>query len=86
MRGKGTFVSDALHEQLTRVFREVFGDPCLAISDETTAADIKSWDSLNHVRLMLTVQRTFRVRITAAEVSQLQSVGGLVRLLRSKLP
>lgn len=74
-----------IHEQLTRVFRDVFGDDELRISDETTAADVKGWDSLNHIRLMLTVQRTFRVRITAAEVSQLRSVGDLVRLLQSRL-
>lgn len=77
-------MADSLRERLTQAFRDVFGDDNLSISDDTTAGDIEAWDSLNHVRLMLTVQRAFRVRITAAETSQLRSVGDLVRLLRSK--
>lgn len=76
---------DSVHERLTQAFRDVFGDDSLTVSEDTTAADIEAWDSLNHVRLMLTVQRAFRVRISAAETSQLRSVGDLVRLLRSKI-
>lgn len=77
-------MTDPLRDRLTAVFREVFGDDALVLSDDMTAAHVKGWDSLNHVRLMLTVQRAFRVRLTAMEVSQLQSVGALVELLRSK--
>jgi acyl carrier protein len=31
------------------------------------------WDSLNHVRLIVTVEREFKVRFTAAEVSALKN-------------
>ena len=78
-------MEDAILAKLTDVFREVFADKSLAISRETSAPDVKRWDSLTHITLMLTVQRAFRVRLSASETSQLHNVGALVDLLRRKL-
>ena len=75
---------DDLLARLTEVFREVFADDSLSVSPSTTASDIKGWDSLAHIRLMLSVQRAFRVRLSAAETSQLRNVGALIDLVRVK--
>ena len=70
--------------KLTQVFRDVFADDSLTLVPEQTARDIAGWDSLAHISLMLAVQRAFRVRLSAAETSQLQNVGALLALLDSK--
>jgi acyl carrier protein len=77
-------MEDAILAKLTGVFREVFADDTLTVSRATTATDVKSWDSLAHITLILSVQRAFRVRFSAAETSQLRDVGALIDLLRSK--
>ena len=77
-------MEDALFAKLTNVFQAVFADHSLSLSRATTASDIKGWDSLAHITLMLSVQRAFRVRLSAAETSQLRNVGALVDLLRLK--
>jgi len=77
-------MEDPLLAKLTNVFQEVFADNSLSVSRGTTASDIKGWDSLAHIRLMLSVQRAFRVRLSAAETSQLRNVGALVDLVRMK--
>lgn len=77
-------MDDTLLTQLTNVFREVFADDSLCVSRRTTASDIKGWDSLKHITLMLSVQRAFRVRLSAAETSQLRDVGALMDLVRAK--
>ena len=77
-------MEDALLAKLTNVFQEVFADDSLSLSRATTALDIKGWDSLAHITLMLSVQRTFRVRLSAGETSQLRNVGALIDLLRRK--
>ena len=77
-------MDDALLTRLTEVFREVFADDSLSVSPVTKASDIKGWDSLAHIRLMLSVQRAFRVRLSAGETSQLSNVGALLELLRRK--
>ena len=77
---------DDITSRLTQVFRDVFHDDSLTLSPELTAQDIAGWDSLAHVTLMMSVQRAFRVRLSAAETSRLQDVGALMALLRSKQP
>lgn len=69
---------------LTEVFQEVFEDDELAITRETTAADIESWDSLIHVSLLLAVEKRFRIRFSSSEVSSLMNVGMLVDLINAK--
>lgn len=75
----------AILAKLSEVFRDVFPGKSLSISRETKASDVKGWDSLAHITLMLSVQRAFRIRLSAAESSQLHNVGALIDLLRSKL-
>ena len=69
---------------LTEVFQQVFEDDELAITRETTAADIESWDSLMHVSLLLAVEKRFRIRFSSSEVSSLMNVGMLVDLINAK--
>ena len=69
---------------LTEVFQQVFEDDELAITRETTAADIESWDSLMHVSLILAVEKKFRIRFSSSEVSSLMNVGMLVDLINAK--
>ena len=73
-----------IQPRLTKVFRKVFGDDSLEVTPAMTAADVDGWDSLTHVRLLLTVEREFRIRISAAEAGKLQSVGDLMHLIESK--
>jgi acyl carrier protein len=75
---------DEVIEGLTAVFREVFGQSSLAIEDRTTAADVKGWDSLNHVTMIFAAEKKFRVRFSTREVQGLKNVGELVSLIAQK--
>ena len=70
--------------QLTGVFRDVFDNNTLEIFDAMTAKDVEDWDSLNHINLVVAVERSFRVRLTTREVSALEKVGDLIVLLEKK--
>lgn len=72
-------------DQVTEVFREVFDEDDLTIARETTAADIEGWDSLMHVRLIIAIEKAFRVRFSSSEVAALHNVGELVDILDRKV-
>lgn len=76
-------MSDVLH-RVTEVFHDVFNDHDLLITPETSAKDISEWDSIMHVSLIIGIEKKFGVRMTSAEVTRLQTVGDLVRLIESK--
>ena len=71
-------------ERLTTIFKEVFDDESIKVGRELSARDVDGWDSLAHIRLMLTVEKTFKVRFSAAEIGKLQNVGDLVALIEAK--
>ena len=70
---------------LTDIFRDIFDDPALVISDETTADDIEEWDSLNHINLVVAAQQRFGVKFKTAEIEELKNVGELVHLIGRRL-
>lgn len=71
------------------VFRDVFDDDALVLSDGTTAADVDGWDSLMHINLIIAVERRFGVKFATAEISGLkgegQNVGTFRQLVAKKL-
>ena len=71
--------------KITPIIREVFDDDELVV-DRTLAADkVDGWDSLNHIRLIVTVERAFGLKFNAMETGKLKNVGEFVDLIRSKL-
>jgi acyl carrier protein len=66
-----------VHDALEQVFRDVFGDDTIALTEETTARDIPQWDSLGHVNLMFAIEERFGVRFRGNELAELANVGEL---------
>lgn len=75
---------DGIRDQLTPVFRDVMDRDDIVLSDTLTADDVEEWDSLSHIRLMVTIEKQFSVRFTNAEIEGLKDVGELVRLIAKK--
>ena len=76
---------NSVEARLTRVFHDVFDDDTIVIHPTMTAKDVDGWDSLTHVRLLLTLERKLNIRISAHEMASLKSVGELIRLVEVKL-
>lgn len=74
-----------LYQQLTAIFRDVLDDDSLDLKPELTAKDVDGWDSLTHLRLLLSVEKAFRVRFTTAEIGKLENVGDLATLIQSRV-
>lgn len=70
-----------IFEKLTDIFRDVFDDDSITISETTTAADIEDWDSLTHITLLATVEDEFDVKFSMKAVQGLKNVGELADLV-----
>jgi len=73
-------------ERLTRAFRAVFGRQDIKITRSTTASDIREWDSLMHINLIVAVEKEFGIRFTTSEVMSLNNVGDLADVVTRKAP
>lgn len=74
-----------IYAKLTGIFRDVFDDDSLQVTPELTAADVDEWDSLNHIRLVVSIERAFGLSFSAAQVARLKNVGEFAELIVSKL-
>ena len=43
---------EAVFETLNEVFRDVFDDESISVTENTTSNDIEDWDSLEHINLL----------------------------------
>ncbi|NLC74405.1 MAG: acyl carrier protein [Clostridiales bacterium] len=74
-----------IFNKLTGVFRDVFDDETITIGEETTAADIDGWDSLEPINLIAAAEEEFGVKFSMGEVVTLKNVGQMVDLISKKL-
>lgn len=69
---------EEIYERLNEVFRDVFDDELLTVSDETTAADVEGWDSHMHISLLDAVEEEFDIKFDMKTVVKLKNVGEMV--------
>lgn len=72
---------EAVFARMLHVFKDVFDDDSLEITEETAAKDIDAWDSLMHVTLCVALEQEFGVRLNAQEIANLNNVGSFLNLL-----
>ena len=65
---------DEILNQLQIIFQEVFEDDAIMINLNTTAEDINTWDSLNHINLVVSAEKLFDIRLALGEIAELQNV------------
>ncbi len=73
-------------ERLTELFREVFDDPDMIVTEHLSAKDVDDWDSLTHIQLISRIEKAFQLRFTMAEIASLKEVGDLMKLIAAKKP
>jgi len=71
--------------ELNNIFNNVFDEGDISINPLTTAQDIDGWDSLNHIRLIVTIEKFYKIEFTSLEIGQLKNIGDMVALIVNKL-
>lgn len=72
---------EAAYEKLNEVFRDVFDDEEIAVTDSTTADDIEDWDSLEHINLVSAVEQAFGIKFSMGQVVTMKNVGEMVDII-----
>ena len=76
---------EQIFETLNEVFRDVFDDDSITVSEDTTAEDIDGWDSLTHINLLATVEDEFDIKFDMKDVIKLKNVGEMADLIMDQI-
>jgi acyl carrier protein len=69
-------------ERLHRTVGQVLGVPAALLSDAASPITIHTWDSLNHLNLVMALEGEFQVSLTAQDVLDMRNVGLVKTVLR----
>jgi acyl carrier protein len=70
--------------RLEDLFSAVLEIPADALSEETGPTNLKSWDSLRHIKLISAMEEVYGVTFSTAEIKSLKSVGAVRRALTGR--
>ncbi len=66
------------------MFRKVFSDNSLVVTDELSALDVENWDSLSHMLLISEVETEFAIKFKLKDLNKMANVGDMIEIIRSK--
>ena len=76
---------EEVFERLNNVFRDIFDDDSIVVTEETTSNDIEDWDSLEHIKLVVAVEQEFGIKFNMNEVTTMKNVGEMVDIILSRI-
>ncbi|HXM65048.1 MAG TPA: acyl carrier protein [Terriglobales bacterium] len=71
-----------IYDRLAKIFEAVFDEDSIKVTPELSAKNVDGWDSLTHIRLILTIEKAFKIKFSTSEIGKLQNVGDLVALIK----
>jgi len=72
-----------IFKKLEPIFHDVLG-PGIELTDELDASKVPTWDSLNHITLIVEIEQNMGIELTTDELANLRNVGDMVSLLEKK--
>lgn len=77
-------MSDVL-ERVNEVFKVIFDNNDLTITEKTSVEDVNGWDSFQHVRLLTMLEEEFHMEFDISEIISMENVGDILKTIEPKL-
>jgi acyl carrier protein len=72
-------------DTLRRIAGDIFNQPSGSLTADASPETIESWDSVQHLSLVLAIEEHFNVQIDPGEFEKMNSLGAIATLVASKL-
>lgn len=74
-----------IYSRLSEIFKDVFDEDSIQLRPSLSANDVEGWDSLTHIRLIMSVEKAFKIKFSTSQVRKLENVGNLVSLIQARV-
>ena len=72
-------------KQVNDIFIDVLDNEDIKLKPETSAKDIDEWDSLNHIQLIVAIEKRFKLRFKTSEINSWKNVGEMCEAIEKRL-
>jgi acyl carrier protein len=70
-----------IYAELTEIFRGIFRDPSLTLTDQMGQSQIAGWNSFAQVNIILAIENRFGFEVRTSELQHLRTIGDFVQLI-----
>ncbi len=74
-----------MDDRLKEVLGRVFDIPAEEIDERTSPENVGLWDSLNHLKMVSEIEKTFNMRFTMKEIRSMATYGKIREVVFSRL-
>ncbi len=74
-----------ISDELKKIILDTLKLEDFDFTDETTANQVPGWDSLNHVNVIIAVEKHYNIRFKNIELLRMKNIGDLQKLVNSRL-
>ena len=75
-----------MRERVLGIVSQVMGVPVERLNEQSSPDTVESWDSLNHMNLVLALEEEFGVQFSDDQIVGLLSVEAMIAALADKAP
>jgi acyl carrier protein len=76
---------EAIINQVQNIFVDILDNESLVLTEKTEAPDVDGWDSLNHIQLVVAIEKHFKIRFTSLEIQSWKNVGEMISSIERKI-
>jgi len=76
---------NSILKQINEIFIDVLDNENIKLTPDTTAKDIEEWDSLNHIQLVVAIEKKFKLRFASSEINSWKTVGEMAAAVEKKI-
>lgn len=74
-----------IKKKIINILKEIF--PNNKINNDLNKLKLgsfKSWDSLTHIKILLSIERSFKIKFSLKEIEKLDRIENIIKLLKKK--
>lgn len=71
--------------KVQEIFREVLDDNSIELSEDTTSEEIAEWDSLNHIQIVVAIEKNFKISLPSTEMRSLRNIGEIINSIVKRI-
>ncbi|MBQ1285551.1 MAG: acyl carrier protein [Lachnospiraceae bacterium] len=77
-------MEEKIYETLNEIFQDVFDDEDIVVDAGTNSDTIEDWDSLEHINLVVAIEKAFGLKFSMDEVTGMKNVGEMVEIIKAR--
>ena len=77
-------MNDAILSRLQPIFCDVLDNDAIKVTASDSAHSVDGWDSLAHIRLIMTIESQFDIKFTLSELEDMKNIGEMINLMSAK--